>query len=103
MVKCPKHQDLNVLWGDAMENTSVRVHRRARWKLEQLPEPVRRQVLAAAEQLQGVNPEQWPGDKVVRVNGPKPFFRLDAAPDLYAFIRHAGANEIEIDDVMPKD
>jgi hypothetical protein len=87
-------------WEKTMSENGLKMRGIAKAVLYQLPDSERQNVLAAVEKLRKLEPAQWPSETVVRLLGPDPLYLLRVPPDLRVFLRQAGPNEIEIEDVV---
>lgn len=83
-----------------MQLADLKVHRRARWKLEELPEVARNAILEAAESLRALPPEQWPEDHVQLLDPERGLYLLSAGPVWRAFLNRQENGELEISDVL---
>jgi len=82
-----------------METARVKIGSGAVISMDNLKDPARRQLFEAIAQLQGLAPNSWPTDLVVRLSGPEPLYLLKFTPDLRAFIQPTDSGEIEILDL----
>jgi hypothetical protein len=86
-----------------MPLVDLKVHRRARWKLDELPESERNAIMEAAESLRGLSAEQWPMDRVQEVDAKRGVYLLAVGPMWRVFIDRAPTGDLEIGDVTTQD
>lgn len=83
-----------------MQLANLKVHRRARWILEQIPEADREAVLEAAESLRRLPPARWPKDRVKLLDAATGLYLLSVGPTWRAFLTRDAGGELEISDVV---
>ncbi len=86
-----------------MSDVPVTLHRRVRMTLDSLPESDRERLLETAGMLRQTAPDQWPSEKVVRLNGDRPLYMVRVTPDLRAFVERSEANAIQVVDLVRED
>ena len=86
-----------------MQLVDLKVHRRARWKLEEFPEAERNAIMEAAESLRGLPPEQWPEDHVQVVDASRGVYMLSVGPIWRVFLDRALNGDLEIGAVTSQE
>lgn len=86
-----------------MSAPTLTYHRRARWALEQLPEPEEKAIRLAIESLLRLPPNQWPDERVKLLSADKSIYLLYATRDWRVFFTLSPSGEIAITSVAHEE
>lgn len=81
----------------------IQYHSRALTVLSSLTDEDRRRVIDAAAALEKEPREDWPKDRVVRIDDLKDFYLIRVDPSLRALVRAENGQRIELVDVVRKE